>query len=59
MGITRAHYGVDVTRGSLMVREPAEPHPLDIQATPRIGIRVCADRPLRFIIRGNRFVSRP
>ncbi len=57
MAITRADYGVDVTRGSLVVREPASPRALEIQATPRIGIRICAERPLRFILRGNRFVS--
>jgi DNA-3-methyladenine glycosylase len=59
MAITRAHHGVDVTRGNLVVREPAHPRALDIDVTPRIGIRLCADRPLRFIIRGNPFVSRP
>ncbi len=57
MAITRADYGADVTRGSLVVREPASPRALEIQATPRIGIRICAERPLRFILRGNRFVS--
>lgn len=57
--ITRAHYGADVTRGSLVVREPAEPRPLKIAVTPRIGIRVCAESPLRFIVQGNRFVSGP
>jgi DNA-3-methyladenine glycosylase len=59
MAITRAHYGVDVTRGSLVVREPAEPRPLEIEVTPRIGIRICAERPLRFLLRGNPFVSGP
>ena len=58
MAITRAHYGIDVTRGSLVVREPAEPRTLEIDVTPRIGIRVCAERPLRFLLRGNHFVSR-
>jgi DNA-3-methyladenine glycosylase len=57
LGITRAHYGVDMTRGSLVVRRPAEPRALEIEVTPRVGIRECADLPLRFLIRGNRFVS--
>jgi DNA-3-methyladenine glycosylase len=59
LGITRAQNGADVTRGSLVVREPAAARPIEIAATPRIGIRHCADRPLRFLIRGNAFVSGP
>jgi len=58
MGITRAHYGADLTRGALVVREPLEPRKLEIEVTPRIGIRECADWPLRFLIKGNRFVSK-
>ncbi|HEY7389628.1 MAG TPA: DNA-3-methyladenine glycosylase [Bryobacteraceae bacterium] len=58
MGITRAHNGADLTRGSLVVRAPAEPRRVEIDVTPRIGITHCADWPLRFVIRGNRFVSR-
>ena len=57
LGITRAHNGADVTRGALVVRDPAESRRLAIATTPRIGIRECADWPLRFIVRGNRFVS--
>ncbi|HKE21141.1 MAG TPA: DNA-3-methyladenine glycosylase [Bryobacteraceae bacterium] len=57
MAITRTHNGADVTRGSLVVREPAEPRAFEIQVTARIGITKCADLPLRFVIRGNRFVS--
>lgn len=57
MGITRAQYGVDMTRGSLVVREMPEPQAVPIEVTPRIGIRECADRPLRFLIRGNRFAT--
>ncbi len=58
MGITRAHNGADVTRGALVVREPVEQRKLQISVTPRIGIRECADWPLRFLLRGNPFVSK-
>ena len=57
LGITRAHNGADLTRGPLVVRAPAGAHRLEIAVTPRIGIRECADWPLRFLIKGNRFVS--
>jgi len=57
MGITRAQNAADVTRGSLVVRQSLEAPHLDIAVTPRIGITKCADLPLRFLIRGNRFVS--
>jgi len=50
LAITRAHNGVDVTRGALVVREPAEPRDFGIETTPRIGISKCADWPLRFVI---------
>ena len=59
MGITRAQNGADVTRGSLSVREPAERRAVEIAATPRVGISQSAELPLRFLIRGNRFVSGP
>jgi DNA-3-methyladenine glycosylase len=58
MAITRALNGADVTRGELVLREQLKPEPVEIEVTPRIGIRHCADWPLRFIIRGNPFVSR-
>jgi len=57
MGITRAQNAADVTRGSLVVRENAGARHLDIAVTPRIGITKCADLPLLFLIKGNRFVS--
>ncbi len=57
MGITRADYGADFTRGSLVIRRAAEDLPFEIDVTPRIGITHCADLPLRFSIRGNRHVS--
>ncbi|HXB68010.1 MAG TPA: DNA-3-methyladenine glycosylase [Candidatus Acidoferrales bacterium] len=58
MAITRAHNGVDITRGALVVRQTAERRTFEIAVTPRIGITQCAELPLRFLIRGNRFVSR-
>ena len=57
LGITRRQNGADVTRGTLVVRAQAKPRRMEIAVTPRIGIRQCADWPLRFIVRGNRFVS--
>lgn len=58
LGITRKHYGVDMTNGALTVqRRPKQPR-FHIETTPRIGITYCADRPLRFLIKDNPFVSR-
>lgn len=59
LAINRSHNGADVTRGALTVRLPVEKRALEIAVTPRIGITQCADWPLRFLIRGNRFVSGP
>jgi DNA-3-methyladenine glycosylase len=58
LDITLQHNGADVTRGSLAVREPAEQRRFEIQVTPRIGISQCVDAPLRFLIAGNRSVSK-
>lgn len=58
MGITRALYGADLTRGPLTVRRPLREESAEIEATPRIGVTQCADWPLRFVLRGNPFVSR-
>lgn len=58
LGITRAQYGADMTRGSLVVRRPVDPRAVEIQVTPRIGIRECADWPLRFVIGGSPFASK-
>ena len=56
LGITLEHYGSDLTRGPLTIH-PAR-RELEIGISPRIGIRKAVDLPLRFIIRGNRFVSK-
>jgi DNA-3-methyladenine glycosylase len=58
MGITRKLNGADLVKGPLQVRRPIDDSPFEIQTTPRIGITHCADWPLRFVIAGNRFVSR-
>jgi DNA-3-methyladenine glycosylase len=58
MGISRKNNGQNVAKGTLTVREAPVASAFDIQATPRIGIRHCADLPLRFVIRGSSFLSR-
>ncbi|HTM51985.1 MAG TPA: DNA-3-methyladenine glycosylase [Bryobacteraceae bacterium] len=54
MGITRAHNGRDVTRGSLVVRQWKRPPEARVEVTPRIGIRKSVDLPLRFVLAGDR-----
>ncbi len=49
LGITRSLYGADVTRGPLTVRGLRHEPSIEIETTPRIGIRHCADWPLRFV----------
>jgi DNA-3-methyladenine glycosylase len=58
LAITRVHNGVDMTRGDLVVRLANPMRRFEIEVTPRIGITKCADLPLRFFIKGNKFVSR-
>lgn len=48
MGITLEHYGADLTRGALVIRDG--PKPLHILTTPRIGIRRSVELPLRFVL---------
>jgi DNA-3-methyladenine glycosylase len=60
LGITRAtHNGIDVTRAAseLQVRDDGY-RPAAIEATARIGISKAVDRPHRFLVQGNRFVSK-
>jgi DNA-3-methyladenine glycosylase len=59
LGVTRRHYGADVTRGALTVRALKDEPDFEIAASARVGFTDPADRPLRFIERGNRFVSGP
>jgi len=58
LGITLEHYGADLTRGPITLHEPRVQEMFEIAISPRIGISQAAELPLRFYIRGNRFVSR-
>ena len=58
LGISRRHNGADFTRGPLTIHPAKSPQDIQIGVSPRIGIKHCADWPLRFFIEGNRFVSR-
>jgi DNA-3-methyladenine glycosylase len=58
LGIGRRYNGADLTAGPLTIHAPAMTGIPRIGVSPRIGIRHCADWPLRFFIEGNRFVSR-
>ena len=56
MGVSRAHYGADLTRGALRF-EPGEPI-LDAVGTPRIGVVGGEDLPLRYVAPDSPHVSR-
>jgi DNA-3-methyladenine glycosylase len=60
LDITRAaHNGVDVTSAASCLRLGSDNYrPDGIEVTPRIGIRHAADLLARFVIAGNKFVSR-
>ena len=58
MDITRRLNGADLTRGPLTLRAFTVPTAFEIRTSPRIGIRHCAEWPLRFYLSGNPFVSR-
>ncbi len=56
LGIGSEHYGADITSGELRVEDwPVEP--FEIAVSPRIGITLSKDLPLRFYINGNPHVS--
>jgi len=59
LGIVReTHNGIDVTRADSGLYVENDRHgPVDVAVSRRIGIRKAAERPLRFTIAGNRFVS--
>ncbi|MGC2583480.1 MAG: DNA-3-methyladenine glycosylase, partial [Acidobacteriaceae bacterium] len=59
LGITRdMHNGVDVTHNHSGLHVENDGFVADgITVLPRVGIRKAADRPLRFALQGNSFVS--
>jgi DNA-3-methyladenine glycosylase len=59
MGITRALNGADlVDSEEFTVHGAGTADPFEVEVTPRIGITQCADWPLRFLVKGNAFVSK-
>jgi len=59
MGITMKQNGVDLTeKHELFIYQPESSENFDIVSTSRVGIRVGVDKPWRFYIKGNRFVSK-
>ena len=58
LGIRGAFTGKPLQRGQLVIREGEPVSDDHIEITTRIGITKSADWPLRWIVRGNRFVSR-
>jgi DNA-3-methyladenine glycosylase len=60
LAISLRENGADLTRGSRLTIVPAgDAADLDVASGPRVGITRATDLPLRFWIRGNRYVSRP
>ena len=58
LGITGAMTGRSLQRKPLVIREGESVSDDEVEITTRIGITKSADWPLRWIVRGNRFVSR-
>ena len=58
LGIGGAMNRQSLQRGSLVIRDYASYSDSEIAITPRIGIRKAADWPLRWLVRGNEFVSK-
>jgi DNA-3-methyladenine glycosylase len=58
LGITLRHYGANATKGPITVHPDPSSDAIEIGVSPRIGITKSAHLPLRFLIKGNPFVSR-
>lgn len=59
MNITKKQNGLDLTRSKeLFICEPKVKEKFEVVSTKRIGIKGGADKPWRFYIKNNKFVSR-
>ena len=58
LGITGPMSGKSLQRKPLLIREGEPVADENVQITARIGITKSADWPLRWVVKGNRFVSR-
>jgi DNA-3-methyladenine glycosylase len=58
LGLTREHDGLDLCRGELGLWSGGAERPA-VVATPRVGIRLAAELPLRFVVAGSRWASGP
>jgi DNA-3-methyladenine glycosylase len=57
LGITTADDGTDLAGDALWISETVDPSDLLIAATPRIGITRAAERPWRFVVCDNQYIS--
>ena len=57
LAITRAEYGARLDNSPLRIRSWKKRPSFEIEATSRIGIRHCADWPLRFVWKGHPCLS--
>src|SRR5262245_24260130 len=59
LGLDRSHSGVDLTRGPVWVADlPSSRNGRRVARGPRVGIRLAAERPWRYWLAGDPFVSR-
>lgn len=62
MDLTRRHYGMDLCGDTIYLLEDESTPPIEIETSPRINIDYAGeykDKPWRFFIKDNAFVSKP
>lgn len=58
LGIDRRMNGLPLQRYPLVIRSGSRISDRQVRVTPRVGIKVAADWPLRYLVRDNPFVSK-